>query len=247
MPLHAPATTSASMRAAADGSMERGLEILGVHGSAARARLDAEPQRGSAAPPRFRRRDEAVQRGLGRFIGDHGRHRRLGRRRDRGRRVERAGGAGRRGGMVGVRPEPSVEMRDVAGGHASVVGAVDLDQWRHRALEEAVGALEGERLVGAGLPDRDTVTPRAPRRAARRRRATRSSPRCRRARDGDRGAPGEARDSPSPRPRPRSGARAGARPPGRAPSRGGGRASPAPLGARAEATCARARTARGPP
>jgi hypothetical protein len=144
-----------------EGSMERGLEILGVHGSAARARLHAEPQRGSAAPPRFRRRDEAVQRGLGRFLRGHGHHRRLGRRRDRGRRVERAGGAGRRGGMVGARPEPSVEMRDVAEGHASVVGAVDFDQRRHRALEEAVRAFERERLVGAGLPDRDTVTPRS--------------------------------------------------------------------------------------
>ena len=162
----------------------------------------------------------------------------------RGRRRARAAACGR---MVSVRPEPSVEMRDVIGGHASVVGAVDLDHRRHRAFEEAVGALEGERLVGAGIPDRDAVTPRRLGEELARRRGARSSPRCRRARDGDRGAPGEARDSPSPRPRPRSAARAGVRPPGRASPRKGGRAPPAPRGARAGARCARAGRARGPP
>ena len=130
--------------------MERGEEVLGIHCAAARSHLDAEPQRGSVAPPRVRRRGEVVQGSLGR----------LGRRRDRGSRVDRERGAAWRGRMMSVPPEPSVEMRDVVGDHAAVVGAVDLDHRRHRALEEAVGALEGERLVGAGVPDRDAVTPR---------------------------------------------------------------------------------------
>ena len=44
--------------------MERGEELRGVHGAAARSHLDAEPQRGSAALPHVRRRGEAIQCGL---------------------------------------------------------------------------------------------------------------------------------------------------------------------------------------